>query len=319
MKVLENLANVLVDLLRADARRVLLGEDVADGTMLGLSRPAVDDPDLAGRLVSTPLCPTIAPAHAAGMAMTGLRPIVLLSSAAALVEGLSALREASLVSWRDQGRRSAPVLFVAPTGPGFGLGGDAGEAPEAMLTRIPGLRVVVGSDPDEAGALLRAAAEFWAGEEPTVLLFPRTVLLAQTDTPVQALARPFAAAHRVRDGRAATVFAWGESVAIARAAIERSNLDVALVNVECLSPLDRPRLIEDASATGKIVIAHAGPPGMGVGAELAAVFADEAILHLDAPITRVTGSAAPLRAREEASAVPSEAQMFDAVVRVATY
>ncbi len=319
MRVLDHLAQVLAELLRADDRRVLLGEDVADGTMLGLSRPAAEDPELARRLVSTPLCPTIAPAHAAGMAAHGLRPIVLLSSSMPLLEGLAALREASLLSWREQGKRNAPVLFVAPVGPGFGLGGEAGEAPEAVLARVPGLRVLLAAQPDEAGALLRAAAEMWAGEEPTVLLYPRTVLLGDTASPATALARRFATPHRIRDGRRATVFAWGESVEVARMAVEQTELDVAIVNVECLSPLDRPRLVAEAQATGKIVIAHAGPPGAGLGAELAALFADEAILYLDAPITRVTGAAAPLHAHDEALAVPSVAQMCDAVVRVANY
>ena len=314
MNVLEHLATVLADLLRADPRRVLLGEDVRDGGMLGLSRVVAADADLADRLVATPLNPTTLPAHAAGMAIGGARPIVLLPGAGALVEGLAALREAA-----RPGEHDAPVLFVAPTGPGFGLGDDGVEGPEAILARVPGLRVLVVGNAAEAGALLRAAAEFWAGEAPTVLLVPRSLAL-QTVTPSDtALARPFAAAHAVRSGSAATVFAWGECVQLAEAAVERSGHDVGVVDVECIAPLPREELIEQAKATGKIVIAHSGPRDHGIGAELAALFADGAILYLDAPITRVSGLDTPLAAEHEAQATPSLDALTTAIIQVATY
>src|SRR5690606_32245589 len=92
MTVLEPLATVIADLLRDDPRRVLLGEDVKDGGMRGLSRHAAGDEALTARLVSTPLVPTILAAHAGGMAVAGLRPIVLLPSVASLVEALAGLR-----------------------------------------------------------------------------------------------------------------------------------------------------------------------------------------------------------------------------------
>jgi pyruvate/2-oxoglutarate/acetoin dehydrogenase E1 component len=319
MNVLEHLASVLAELVRADPRRVLLGEDVREGGMLGLSRVAAEDPALAKRLLALPLAPSTLPAHAAGLALAGLRPIVLLPSTGALVDGLSALREAALLPWRSGGERTVPLLFVAPSGPGFGLGGDAVEGPEAILCRVPGLRVVSIGSAREAGALLRAASEFWAGEEPTVLLLPRSIALQSIDEGEAALTRPFGSPHVVRDGSQATVFAWGECVELAAAAVERSGYDVGVVDVECLAPLQRTALIESAKVTGKIVIAHSGPRDHGVGAELAALFADAAILHLDAPVTRVSGLDAPLRRSDEARATPALEELTTAITHVATY
>jgi pyruvate/2-oxoglutarate/acetoin dehydrogenase E1 component len=318
--VLEHLADVVAELLRADERRVLLGEDVADGGMLGLSRRAIEDESSRLRVVSTPLVPTIAAAHAAGMAAAGRRPLVLLPSVAALVEGLAGLREAAALQWRTDGARSAPVLFVAPCGPGFGLGGDAVEAPEAIVTRIAGLRVLCVGRTIDAAPMLRAAAEHWLGEEPTVLLVPRSILVEEFDEPPPStLERPLGAAHVLRAGRAATVFAWGEMVDVALRAAERSGHDVGVVDVVSLAPIDREGLVEAARTTGKLVIAHAGPAAHGVGAELAALFADRAILHLDAPVTRVTGRDAPLLACNEADAIPGVQRLTDAIVEVATY
>jgi len=317
MNVLQHLANVLAELLRADERRVVLGEDVADGTMLGLTKAACEDPQLAAQLLSTPLCPTVLPAHAAGLAAEGFRPIAVCPEASALLDSLAAVREASKLGWRHG--TPSPVVFIAPFGPGFGLGGGSTEGPASILARVPGLRVVVISNPAEAGAVLRAAAEGWAGDEPTVLLLPRNLALAPVPDPVEALARPFAAPRRVREGEAATVFTWGACLPLVQAAVERSGQDARIVDVECLAPLDRATLAEEAKATGKIVIAHEGPRHCGVGSELAALFADDAILTLDAPVLRITGDDGPLTASAEAKALPDLEALTSAITHVATY
>lgn len=317
MNVLQHLATVLADLLRADERRVVLGEDVSDGTMLGLTRVAADDPELSPRLLATPLCPTVLPAHAAGMAAEGLRPIVICPEASSLVDGLAALREGAKLGWRHD--TPAPVVFIAPFGPGFGLGGGSTEGPASILCRVPGLRVVVVSDPSEAGATLRAAVEGWAGDEPTVLLIPRSLALSTAEDCADALARPFATPRRVREGEAATVFTWGACLALVQAAVARSGQDARIVDVECLAPLDRDTLAAEAKATGKIVIAHEGPRHCGVGSELAALFADDAILTLDAPVLRVTGDDGPLTASAEARALPDLETLTTAITHVATF
>ena len=321
MNVLEHLGDVLAELLRADERRVLLGEDVADGGMLGLSRKAASDEALVSRLVGTPLTPTGGLAHAGGMAVAGLRPIVLVPHAGALLEGLSGLKDAALVSWRSDRELSAPMLVIVPTGPGFGLGGDAVEAPEAILCRIPGVRVISIADGHEAGAVVKAAAEFWAGDEPTIVLLPRTIALQELDVSRirSELDRPFAHAHAHRPGKAATVFGWGESVGLASAAVERTGLDVAIVDVGCLAPLDRDGLLDAARSTGRIVITHAGPAAGGVGAELAAMFAEHAILHLDAPVTRVTGAAMPVSRERERDALPDVERLAEAIAQTVLY
>ena len=317
MNVLQHLATVLADLLRADERRVVLGEDVADGTMLGLTRVAADDPELAPRLLATPLCPTVLPAHAAGMAAEGLRPIVICPEASSLLDSLAALREAAKLGWRHE--TPAPVVFIAPFGPGFGLGGGGTEGPVSTLARVPGLRVVVLSEAAEAGATVRAAIEGWAGDEPTVLLIPRSLALSPAGECVDALARPFATPRRVRDGDAATVFTWGAALPLVQAAVARSGQDARIIDVECLAPLDRDTLAAEAKATGKIVIAHEGPRHCGVGSELAALFADDAILTLDAPVLRVTGDDGPLTASAEARALPDLETLTTAITHVATF
>jgi pyruvate/2-oxoglutarate/acetoin dehydrogenase E1 component len=317
--MLERLAEVVTDLLRQDPRRVLTGEDVRDGGMLGLSRPAAGDDELSTRLLATPLTPSVAIAHAAGLASSGARPILLLPSAGALLEGLPALREAAQVRWRSGDQRTVPLLIVAPSGPGFSLGGEAASSPEATLARIPGLRVVAGGQAHELGALLRAAAAFEAGEDPTVVLLPRTLLLTDADTLPAELDRPITSSRRLSTGDAATVFSWGACVDVALQAASASGLSVTVVDLTSLAPLDTDGLVAAASETGKLVIAHDGPRTHGLGAELAALFADQAILHLDAPVLRVCGADDPATPATESSALPSVDAITAAIQQVAHY
>lgn len=318
MQVIDALDAALADLLREDPRRVVLGEDVRNGTMIGISRAAAAE--FGERVVATPLVPATLLAHAGGMALAGLRPIVVLPSLQAAIEGLAGLREVAQLGWRSGGERTAPVLMIAPSGPGFGTGADAAEGAEALLVRVPNLKIVCVGRRDEAVALVRAAAAFEHGEEPTLVLVPRTLLVGELDDGASGeLGRSLLSAHRVREGGSITVFAWGECVEATAAAIDAGGIDATLVDVAALQPIDRAALIEAAGATGKIAIVHAGPRGHGLGAELAALFADDAIYTLDAPILRITGDDAPLGPTEEWRAVPDADRIVQALTALSQH
>jgi pyruvate/2-oxoglutarate/acetoin dehydrogenase E1 component len=320
MTVLAHLATVIAELVRDDERRVLLGEDVLEGGMLGLSREAAKDRALVGRVLPTPLVPTVPFAYAAGLAYAGRHPIVLLPGTTALFEGLAGLREAVAWAWRNEQAAPLPVCIVVPCGPGLGLGGDAGEAASALVAAVPGLHVLCASRPEDAGAWLRAAVDLAATAGPTVLLLPRRTLLSAPQGPFAvALGRGPTAAKRVRDGSALTVFAWGAALLVALEAVEIAGIDAAVVDVGCLSPLDLPTLEAEARATGRLAIVHAGPRAGGVAAELAAHLADVAILHLDAPIVRVSGAEPPLRPQGEAEALPRPERVALALEHLARY
>lgn len=320
MNVLEHLRQTVTEILEADPRRVVLGEDVRDGGMLGLTREAAARDGLAARLLPLPLLPSTLPAVAAGLAMSGARPLVILPSAAALVDGLAALRDAAALSWRSGDQLAVDAVFLAPFGPGFGTGEDAAEAVDALLATIPRLRVLCVGDAAEASAMLRAAVEPAAEPALTVVLLPRALALAEVesadvpsslDTPV---GQPIVRRH----GQAGAVFAWGAAVPAACRAVEQTGLDVAVIDICSLSPLPRAHLVEHARS-GKLVIAHGGPSEHGLGAAVAGVLAHEAILHLDAPVVRVTGADAPLAAGAEHRGLPSISAIANAIEAAVNY
>lgn len=328
MSALQPMARLIAELLREDGRRCLLGEDVQSGGMLGLSRVAVEDEQLRPRLLGSPLTGVTHVAHAGGLALAGLRPIVLLPSASALLEAFAAVRELGRLRWRSGDQRSVPVLFIAPNGPGFGIGGEAAESVEAALATIPGLEVWCAGRAEELCGLTRAAAAFDEHAGPRVLLLPRSVVVRDLNVDVELdVALERAPTAVLREGGHATVFAWGEALEPALAAAEactNANVDVTVVDVGRLAPLDEALLVERASATGKIVIAHAGPRRGGLGAELAALFADRSILHLDAPILRICGELdgdAPglVAGHEEHRACPAAATIAEAITQVVHY
>lgn len=343
MSALQPLARLVAALLREDDRRCLLGEDVGSGGMLGLSRVAAEDEQLRPRLLGSPLTGAGLVAHAGGLALAGLRPIVLMASASALLEALPAVRELGRLRWRSGDQRSIPVLFVAPNGPGFGIGGEAAECAEATLATVPGVELWCAGRAEDLCGYLRSAAEFLdldrdttpepesgsgsgpeSGADPRVLLLPRSVivrdLLVDVDLGARLPRRPTAV---LREGNRATVFAWGDSLApalvAADACAKQSAIEVNVIELGCLAPLDEALLIALANTTGKIVIAHAGPRRGGLGAELAALFADRSILHLDAPIIRVTGELALVAGHEEHRACPSATTIAEAITRVVHY
>jgi pyruvate/2-oxoglutarate/acetoin dehydrogenase E1 component len=327
MSALGQLARLLANLLREDDRRVLLGEDVGAGGMLGLSRVASEDPQLRARLLGAPLTNAAHVGHAGGLALAGMRPIVLLPSATALLEALPALRELARLRWRSGDQLALPVLFVAPNGPGFGIGGEMAESVEATLAQVPGLELWCAGRVAELCGYLRSAASFADDAGPRVLLLPRSVVVrdllddADLDAPLDR--DPTAL---VRAGDRATVFCWGEALAPTLAAAEAlakgsedERIEVAVVELGRLSPLDEDQLVALANATGKLVIAHAGPRRGGLGAELAALFSDRSILHLDAPVVRVTGAHTLAAAHEEHQQTPSAAAIAEAIVSVVNY
>jgi pyruvate/2-oxoglutarate/acetoin dehydrogenase E1 component len=329
MSALQPLARLIAELLREDDRRVLLGEDVRSGGMLGLSRVALEDPHLRARLLGSPLTGIAHVAHAGGLALAGLRPIVLLPSAGALLEALPALRELGRLGWRSGSLQSVPVLFVAPNGPGFGLGGEAAESVEGTLATIPGVEVWSAGRVEDLCGYLRSASEVEGTSGPRVLLLPRSVVVRDLNTDVDlAAALEREPTALLREGRDATVFCWGEALLPTLAAADACArqdppVEVTVVEVGKLAPLDETRLVELARATGKIVIVHAGSRGGGIAAELAALFADQAILQLDAPITRVTSrpDAFPslVTGHDESRQSPTAAAIVEAILHVARY
>lgn len=317
--VLETLARSLEKLLEDDPRVVVLGEDILQGGMLGLTRKIAEGP-LRPRLLSCPLTTTSTLAHAGGLALGGQSPVVLLSGPQDLLEGLAGLREISRYGWRSDDRRRVPMVCLVPYGPGFGLGADLDASVEATLCAIPEIcTLTLGRPEDSASMLSSALCEAERREAPVALLVPRALLMAETESNP---GDPLSTLQVHHYGEDATVFCWGNTVQStleAAQTLSETGLSPTVIELHHLQPLDRDAILSHAQRTGKIVIAHCGSQHGGVASELAAIFADEAILSLDAPVKRVGGFSSPQSAQHEFDTLPSAQAIGEAIQNAVHY
>jgi pyruvate dehydrogenase E1 component beta subunit len=162
---------------------------------------------------------------------------------------------------------------------------------EAVFAHVPGLKVVVPADPYEAKGLLTAAL---ADPDPVVFFEPARVYRAiKTEVPEEPYSIPLGKARVVQEGTDITLIAWGAHVRTVKAAAQRLEADgtarAEVIDVRTLSPFDYETVVASVSKTGRAVIVHEAPKSCGFGAEICAQIMERAVLHLQAPVVRVTG------------------------------
>jgi pyruvate dehydrogenase E1 component beta subunit len=316
-----NLAQALTDahaIALEDPRVVVIGEDI--GTTGGVFRitDGLIDTYGADRVIDTPVAESGIVGAAFGMAVAGLRPIVEIQ-----FMGLSypaydqVISHVARIRNRSRHRFTAPLVIRLPYDTGIGAAEHHSESTEAIYAHIPGLKVVVASDPQNAKGLLLAAVE---DPDPVIFLEPiRLYRAARGEVPEGHYTSPIGEAVLERRGSDATLISWGAMMRETRTAADSlasEGIDVDVVDLRSLSPLDIDTVIESVERTGRAVIVHEAPRTAGFGAEVAAQIQARALYSLEAPIARVTGwdVVVPLR-KTEARYMPSVDRITSAVRR----
>jgi len=278
--------------MERDPNVIVLGEDVGkDG---GVFR--VTDGLVARfgeeRVLDTPLAESGIVGVAIGMAIAGYRPVAEIQFSGFIYPAYDQLvSHASRMRNRTRGRLTVPLVVRAPYGGGIRALEHHSESMEAIFAHVPGLKVVIPADPYEAKGLLTAAIR---DPDPVVFFEPARVYRAiKTEVPEESYVIPLGTARVVREGRDLTVVAWGAQVRIALEAAERlaaeGRSDVEVIDVRTLSPFDFESVTASVIKTGRAVVVHEAPRTGGFGGEIAAQLMERAILHLEAPVRRVTG------------------------------
>ncbi len=281
--------------LETDPRVLLFGEDV--GHMGGVFR--VSDGLQAkhgeSRVFDTPLAEAGIVGYGIGLALAGMRPVAEIQFAGFLYPALDQiLSHLGRYRHRTRGRFTIPMVIRAPYGGGVHTPEQHADSPEALLTHVPGIKVVVPSDPERAKGLLLAAIA-----DPDPVVFLEAIKLyrsVKAPVPEGHYVHPLGSARVVREGDAATLVAYGGMVEVcvkAAQVAERDGVALEVVDLETLAPLDTETVLASVRKTGRVVVVYEARRTGGFGAEVAARIAEEAIWSLRAPVLRVAGWDAP--------------------------
>jgi len=320
MSVRQALNAALDEALAADERVLVLGEDVADpaggasGVTKGLSTKHGTD-----RVLDTPISEAAIVGAAIGAAIDGMLPVAEIMIMDFIGIALDQIaNHAAKLRFMSGGRTPCPVTVRTAVFGGLGSGATHSQSLEAWFMHIPGLKLIVPSTPADAKGLLTAAIF-----DPDPCVFVETVLNYGIRGPVPTEAGysiPLGQADVKREGRDATVVTYGRGVFDALAAAEQlaaEGVEVEVVDLRTLVPLDVARVLESVAKTRRAVVAHYATRFAGPGAEVAAIIGHDLFGELAAPVERVGARFTPIPAASglEASVYPSAGSIADAVRR----
>jgi pyruvate dehydrogenase E1 component beta subunit len=302
LTLVQTIGATLAIAMEHDPTVVLLGEDI--GRNGGVFRATEGLLERFGpeRVIDTPLAEAGIVGVAIGMALNGLRPVAEIQFEGFLLPALDQLAShAARYHTRSRGQWSVPLVIRCPWGGGIHAPEHHSDSPEALFTHLPGLKVVLPSTPYDAKGLLLAAIR---DPDPVLFFEPKRLYRAvRQEVPDDDYEIPLGLARVVREGTDVTVITWGALVRDCETVLDqRPGVSAELIDLRTLAPLDVDTIVASVSKTGRAVIVHEAPHTGGLGAELAAMIQERSLLHLKAPITRVTGPDAimPLYKLEQA-------------------
>ncbi len=282
----------LDDALRTDDKVVLLGQDI--GQDEGVFRVTADllkryGPD---RVIDTPLAEGAIVGGAIGMALYGLKPVAEMQFSGFFYQAFHQVEQhVSRFRNRTRGRFGLGMVIRMPYGGGIRAVEHHSESREAYYAHTPGLQMVIPSGPRNARALL---LECIFNPDPVIFFEPKQVYRSFKEEVPEAPERmPIGKAQVVREGKDITLISYGAMMRPTLEAAEEladEKISVEIVDLLTVSPLDTETITKSVAKTGRAVIIHEGPRTCGIGAEVMARIAEsDTLLHLEAPIKRVTG------------------------------
>ena len=317
-----NMIQAINDALRMEMRRddrvVVFGEDIGKfggvfRATQGLQKEFGED-----RIFDTPLAEAGIVGTAIGMALYGMRPVPEIQFADFIYPAFDQIvSEAAKMRYRSGGQYTCPLVVRAPYGGGIKGGHYHSQSPEVYFTHTPGLKVVIPSNPYDAKGLLISSIR---DDNPVIFMEPKRVYrAARGEVPEEEYLVDLGKAKVVKEGVDVTLLAYGAMLQPSMEAAEKveseDKISAEVVDLRTLMPYDIDTILTSAKKTGRVVIVHEAPKTCGFGAELSATLSEKALLHLQAPITRVTGFDTPFPYTLEDQYLPGEGRIRNALYK----
>ncbi len=293
---LEAISQAIREEMRRDEAVFILGEDV--GTYGGAFKVSAGLLEEFGpeRVIDTPMSEAAIIGSAVGAALMGMRPIAEMQFIDFITCGFDQIiNMATKMYWRAG--MPVPVVIRGPAGGGTKGGPFHSTSPEAWFFHTPGIKVVFPSTTYDAKGMLKAAIR---DNNPVLYLEHKLLYRLPTlreELPTEDYIVPLGKAIVRREGEDMTILTYGAMVhqclAAAQVLEADDDLEVEILDLRSLSPLDRDAIMESVKRTNKVLIVHEDTLTGGIGAELAAMLAEELFEYLDGPITRVAAPDVP--------------------------
>jgi pyruvate dehydrogenase E1 component beta subunit len=312
----------LHDAMAEDDRVLVMGEDVGKNGGVFRATEGLYDEFGEDRVIDTPLSEAGIAGSAVGMAAYGLRPVAEMQFMGFIYPAFDQIvSHAARLRTRSRGRFTCPLVVRAPYGGGIRAPEHHSESTEAFFAHMPGLKVVIPSTPYDTKGLLISAIR---SEDPVVFLEPKLIYRSfREEVPDEPYEVPIGEASVRREGSDVSVFTYG---AMTRPTLEAAEdlaeegLDVEVVDLRTVSPIDEDAIVESFEKTGRAAVVHEAPKSGGLGAEITSIVQEKALLYQEAPVKRVTGfdTPFPLYALEDYY-LPEPARIKDGIREAAEF
>jgi len=324
ISVREALNSAMDDEMTKDPNVFLMGEEV--GNYQGAYKVSKGLIDKFGptRVWDTPISEMGFAGIGTGAAMYGLKPIVEFMTWNFALQAIDHIvNSAAKIRYMSAGDISCPIVFRGPNGAAAAVAAQHSHDFGAWYSQLPGLKVVVPFDAEDARGLLKAAIR-----DPNPIVFLENELMygeifnLSEEQMGPDFVVPIGKAKIMKEGKHVTITCFSKMVKKtleAAAILEKEGISCEVINLRTLRPLDRKTIITSVKKTNRIVSVEEGFPQCGIGAEIAGILMESSAFdHLDAPLERITGLDIPLpyAPNLEAMCLPSPNNIVNAVKRV---
>ena len=288
------LREALEEEMERDDTIFIIGEDlVAHGGIFGQFEGLPER--FPGRVIDSPISETCIVGSGVGAALTGMRPVVDMHFADFVTTGMDEIaNQMAKIRYMFGGQAKIPMVLWAPDGGGLSAAAQHSQSLESWFVHIPGLKVVAPSEPSDVKGLIKAAIR----DDDPVIFFQHKRLFAQTGhVPEDEYIIPIGSAAVKRPGKDITILTYSRMTYLCLEAAEqlaKEEIDVEIVDLRTLKPLDFALIAESVKKTYNVLIVHEACLTGGFGAEIAARIGEELFDYLDAPVMRIGAKDVPI-------------------------
>jgi 2-oxoisovalerate dehydrogenase E1 component beta subunit len=307
--------------MQEDPKVLMFGEDVAQlGGVFrvteGLHKEFGDS-----RVFNTPIAESGIVGTAIGLAMRGYRPVTEIQFDGFVFPAFNQITtQLAKLTSRSEGFLQMPVVIRIPYGGGIGAVEHHSESPEAYFAHTSGLRIVTPSNPNDAYWMIQEAIK---SPDPVIIFEPKRRYWQKGPVNLDIPPMPLHSARLMREGTDVTLLAYGPMVTTALQAAElgaEEGINIEVIDLRSLSPIDYPTLFASANKTGRVVMVHEAPTNVSISSEIAARIAENCFYSLEAPVLRVGGFDTPYPpAKLEEAYLPDADRILEAIDRSLAY